>query len=155
MTKIKLLVVDDEPLAHKVLEGYCEKIEFWTKIKRVDQPDIKLRTNKIHLVNEISRTGIGLLFADKKHFIKVGGYNSDLVGWGWEDVDILLRMQMICNIEHKSIGYALHLADIKSNVNLKLDREYSYNIGISLNNIIAGNYLGTLATDLEEVNSYL
>lgn len=27
MTKIKLLIVDDEPLAHKVLEGYCEKID--------------------------------------------------------------------------------------------------------------------------------
>ncbi|MEM6378097.1 MAG: LytTR family DNA-binding domain-containing protein [Bacteroidota bacterium] len=28
MTKIKLLIVDDEPLAHKVLEGYCEKIDY-------------------------------------------------------------------------------------------------------------------------------
>lgn len=27
MTKIKLLIVDDEPLAHKILEGYCEKID--------------------------------------------------------------------------------------------------------------------------------
>lgn len=27
MTKIKLLIVDDEPLAHKVLEGYCAKID--------------------------------------------------------------------------------------------------------------------------------
>ena len=27
MTKIKVLIVDDEPLAHKVLEGYCEKID--------------------------------------------------------------------------------------------------------------------------------
>ena len=28
MTKIKLLIVDDEPLAHKVLEGYCEKLDY-------------------------------------------------------------------------------------------------------------------------------
>ena len=28
MNKIKLLIVDDEPLAHKVLESYCEKIEY-------------------------------------------------------------------------------------------------------------------------------
>ncbi|MFK7933411.1 MAG: LytR/AlgR family response regulator transcription factor [Saprospiraceae bacterium] len=27
MKKIKLLIVDDEPLAHKILEGYCEKID--------------------------------------------------------------------------------------------------------------------------------
>lgn len=27
MNKIKLLIVDDEPLAHKVLEGYCKKID--------------------------------------------------------------------------------------------------------------------------------
>ncbi|NRB53859.1 MAG: hypothetical protein HRU41_39790 [Saprospiraceae bacterium] len=28
MKKIKLLIVDDEPLAHKVLEGYCKKIDY-------------------------------------------------------------------------------------------------------------------------------
>lgn len=28
MTKIKLLLVDDEPLAHKVLEGYCQNIDY-------------------------------------------------------------------------------------------------------------------------------
>ena len=28
MTKIKLLIVDDEPLAHKVLESYCEKLDY-------------------------------------------------------------------------------------------------------------------------------
>ncbi len=28
MTKIKLLIVDDEPLAHKVLESYCENIDY-------------------------------------------------------------------------------------------------------------------------------
>lgn len=28
MTKIKLLLVDDEPLAHKVLESYCEKLDY-------------------------------------------------------------------------------------------------------------------------------
>ena len=28
MTKIKLLIVDDEPLAHKVLESYCDKLDY-------------------------------------------------------------------------------------------------------------------------------
>lgn len=28
MTKIKLLIVDDEPLAHKVLESYCQNIDY-------------------------------------------------------------------------------------------------------------------------------
>ena len=28
MKKIKLLIVDDEPLAHQVLAGYCEKLEY-------------------------------------------------------------------------------------------------------------------------------
>ncbi len=32
MTTLKLLIVDDEPLAHKVLSGYCEKIDFVTVI---------------------------------------------------------------------------------------------------------------------------
>ncbi len=28
MTKIKILIVDDEPLAHSVLEGYCKNIDY-------------------------------------------------------------------------------------------------------------------------------
>jgi len=28
MNKVKVLIVDDEPLAHKVLEGYCDKIDY-------------------------------------------------------------------------------------------------------------------------------
>ena len=28
MKNIKVLIVDDEPLAHKVLEGYCQNIEY-------------------------------------------------------------------------------------------------------------------------------
>ena len=28
MTKLKILIVDDEPLAHKVLEGYCVKLDY-------------------------------------------------------------------------------------------------------------------------------
>lgn len=28
MNTLKVLIVDDEPLAHKVIEGYCEKIDF-------------------------------------------------------------------------------------------------------------------------------
>lgn len=28
MSKVKILIVDDEPLAHKVLEGYCQKIDY-------------------------------------------------------------------------------------------------------------------------------
>ncbi len=28
MNKIKVLIVDDEPLAHEVLKGYCERIDF-------------------------------------------------------------------------------------------------------------------------------
>ena len=32
MKNIKLLIVDDEPLAHKVLESYCEKIAYITLV---------------------------------------------------------------------------------------------------------------------------
>ena len=28
MNKLRVLIVDDEPLAHKVIEGYCEKIDY-------------------------------------------------------------------------------------------------------------------------------
>jgi glycosyltransferase involved in cell wall biosynthesis len=57
-----------------------------------------------------TRKGTGLLFLRREHFLAVGGMNSDLAGWGWEDNDIAARLQMALGLEPREAGGAVHLS---------------------------------------------
>lgn len=53
----------------------------------------------------------GILFVSKKNFDKVGGYDESIDTYGWEDTDILSRLEML-GLEHKTInfdGSVIHL----------------------------------------------
>ena len=54
------------------------------------------------------RAGTGLLLAKKADLLHIGGYNSDLDSWGWEDDDVLVRLQYTQRRRVQS-GAALHL----------------------------------------------
>ena len=55
------------------------------------------------------RAGTGLLLARRDDLLRIGGYNSDLDSWGWEDDDILIRLQYVLGIRRVQSGAALHL----------------------------------------------
>jgi glycosyltransferase involved in cell wall biosynthesis len=42
-----------------------------------------------------TRAGPGLIVARKEDLIAIGGYRSDLQGWGWEDLDVHLRLSRV------------------------------------------------------------
>ncbi|MBZ5608250.1 MAG: glycosyl transferase family 2 [Acidobacteriia bacterium] len=52
----------------------------------------------------------GLLLSKKRELLEVQGYNSELEGWGWEDDDILVRLQYAVGLRRVLKGAALHLA---------------------------------------------
>ena len=55
------------------------------------------------------RAAPGLLATLKTHLLAIGGYNSDLRQWGWEDDDLQIRLQHICGLSQIENGIALHL----------------------------------------------
>jgi glycosyltransferase involved in cell wall biosynthesis len=56
------------------------------------------------------RTGPpGLLLAKKEDLLNIHGYNSDLESWGWEDDDVLVRLQYALGRRRVQSGAALHL----------------------------------------------
>jgi hypothetical protein len=55
------------------------------------------------------RAGTGLLLARKCDLLTIGGYNSDLDSWGWEDDDVLVRLQYVLKRRRTQTGAALHL----------------------------------------------
>lgn len=38
------------------------------------------------------RTAPGIMLIQKRHLVSVGGYRSDFLGWGWEDIDVQIRL---------------------------------------------------------------
>jgi glycosyltransferase involved in cell wall biosynthesis len=55
------------------------------------------------------RGGPGLLLTKKDDLLNIHGYNSDLDSWGWEDDDVLVRLQYALGRRRVQSGSALHL----------------------------------------------
>jgi hypothetical protein len=74
-----------------------------------DGTNVSVPTVRRHAMDG-SRAGCGLLLAMKEHFIAVGGYNSALEYWGWEDNDIRLRLRRVLSLSDMELGEALHIS---------------------------------------------
>jgi predicted glycosyltransferase involved in capsule biosynthesis len=60
--------------------------------------------------NDGTRNAPGLLMTSKANFERINGYNSNLVGWGWEDQDMIGRLTLGAGLERKFHGKALHIS---------------------------------------------
>ncbi len=65
-----------------------------------------------------SRCGSGLLFVTRRHMLAVGGFNSALNGWGFEDLDLQIRLQVVMKLSVRVIGTVVHIThgDEKRNI---------------------------------------
>jgi glycosyltransferase involved in cell wall biosynthesis len=99
--------------------------------------------------NNFSRSCPGILMGKREWFLKVSGYNSDLRGWGWEDIDILVRLGKQ-GFARKELGWGWHLWDDDIPV-LSSDKMASESINrtIALTNYSKGNFKGTYERDVE------
>jgi hypothetical protein len=57
-----------------------------------------------------ARQAPGLLLVRRADFLRIGGYNSRLVGWGWEDQDMIARLTLGRGLARINEGYAVHLS---------------------------------------------
>jgi glycosyltransferase involved in cell wall biosynthesis len=57
-----------------------------------------------------TRQAPGLLLVSRANFERIGGYNSDLHGWGWEDQDMISRLTLGLGLTRRTQGYAVHLS---------------------------------------------
>ena len=73
-----------------------------------DGRQIEVITSRISYPGQV-RKGTGLLFTRTSDFRAIGGMNSEIVGWGWEDNDVIVRLQIVLNLEPRETGTAVHL----------------------------------------------
>jgi hypothetical protein len=93
-----------------------------------------------------TRSGVGLVLVRRKHFIEVQGLNSNLRGWGYEDFDFQIRLQLALGLERVSLGQAQHVSHPSAQ---SAALTHSRNIAIAWQNYSQGKLLGTLDGDVE------
>jgi len=96
------------------------------------------------------RAGPGILLARKQDLLKVQGYNSNLETWGWEDDDILIRLQHVLALGRVQTGAALHLThgDERRTLHGPGSRSDQLNFLKCCRNYNNGQFLGTYDSDV-------
>lgn len=94
-----------------------------------------------------SRCGPGLILVKKTDFISVGGFNSGLEQWGFEDYDFQLRLQFALGLQRVTACEVVHLSHLVAAGVRKSDRR---NRAIAEDNYCRGDFVGTYLQDLEK-----
>jgi glycosyltransferase involved in cell wall biosynthesis len=120
------------------------------ELEMADGRTVLLETNRRRLADG-SRSAPGLVFLPKQRFEEVGGMNSDLEGWGWEDLDLLVRLQLGAGMRIERSGTATHIShgdELRHVPAGSRGENESRNASRCLYNYGAGHYLGTYADDV-------
>lgn len=111
---------------------------------------IRLETNRLRL-DDRSRGAPGLIFLRKKDFLDVGGMNAELERWGWEDLDLLARLQFSLGLERRSMGSVVHLShgdDVRNLGNMTRTISEAHNFSQCLASYCIGHFQGTYLEDV-------
>lgn len=96
-----------------------------------------------------SRSGPGVLLARKAWLTDISGFNSDLQGWGWEDIDVIFRLQKI-GLQRQSLGLGWHLTEDAPSATVVGKHESEMrNRALAFRNYSVGNFRGTLQRDVK------
>ena len=99
-----------------------------------------------------TRQAPGLLLVKREDFDAVGGYNSALDGWGWEDQDMICRLSLHARLERVNHGEVLHISHsdkARTQAFPVKDRWKSRDqmFRRALNNYDEGRFIGTFTID--------
>jgi glycosyltransferase involved in cell wall biosynthesis len=109
-------------------------------------------TNRCFYASDGSRAGQGQLLVRRSDLLAVEGYNSQLDGWGFEDIDILIRLQRVLSLRHLEVGEALHISHGDRVRNINRGSRFSnnkYNCDLAYSNYSKGDFNGSLLQDVE------
>ncbi len=97
-----------------------------------------------------ARSAPGVVCTERQHLIEVRGYNGDLAGYGWEDIDLLIRMGIKTGCAISATGEAVDRADRKNENEQGRLLSESQNYQSCLANYCLGIFDGSLEADYSE-----
>ncbi|MEX1367415.1 MAG: galactosyltransferase-related protein [Nannocystaceae bacterium] len=118
-------------------------------LETADGHTVWIETNRVRF-DDGSRSGPGLIFVRREHFEAVDGMNSDLVGWGWEDLDLVARLQLAGIASRQELGEVVHLSH--GNAARAGDSTHATeadNFSVCLANYRLGYHRGTYQDDVQ------
>lgn len=98
------------------------------------------------------RSLCGLMLLYKDHYIEVGGCDSRIKGWGFEDYDLQIRLQAQLGLQRVSLGRATHITHATAPAD-DLTLNNKRNTEQCFKRYSSGNFLGTYAEDVEYTKS--
>lgn len=110
----------------------------------------RVETNRVRF-RDGSRGGPGLILLEREHFLAVDGMNSDLEGWGWEDLDLVARLQLALGLKRRTEGRAVHLThgdEVRDLSGRSRGASEQANFAQCLANYRLGHYAGTYGDDV-------
>jgi predicted glycosyltransferase involved in capsule biosynthesis len=93
-----------------------------------------------------TRNGTGLVLVRREQFIAIEGLNSGLKGWGYEDVDFQVRLQLGLGLKRISMGRARHMSHPSI---AGAETTQARNIAVAWKNYSEGKLNGTFTQDVE------
>ncbi|MCE8440863.1 galactosyltransferase-related protein [Rhodovulum sulfidophilum] len=112
----------------------------------------RINTNTLYLTDG-ARAGPGLVLLRRADFLAVGGMKNTLTGWGWDDIDLIARLQMALGLDRHETGRAEHVPHGAAPASLaQADKGASEarNYRICLADYAVGDFQGTFETDVAE-----
>jgi glycosyl transferase family 7 (putative galactosyltransferase) len=98
-----------------------------------------------------SRCGPGLILVRKTDFISIGGFNSALEDWGFEDYDFQLRLQFALGLQRVTACEVVHLSHVSdAGDGAKKCESNRRNRAIAERNYCRGRFMGTYAQDVDK-----
>jgi predicted glycosyltransferase involved in capsule biosynthesis len=130
--------------------NHLKEIAYSIELVGLRNRKVRLETNRVRF-HDGSRSGPGLVFLARQDFFRVEGMNSDLKGWGWEDLDLLARLQLALGLQRHCLGAADHLThsdELRVLTNGTRTADEEMNFAICLANYSLGHYIGTYREDI-------
>jgi len=134
------------PIAPGRIAEFANIIE----IALTDGRRVRVETSRRHFDGD-ARSCPGIVFVARADLLTIDGFHSALVGWGWEDVDLQVRLGLLGRrcIE---MGRGVHLThgnDTRFFIGQQPADNNRRNQALSMARYDAGNLAGTLQADLE------
>jgi len=117
----------------------------------------QVETNRVRY-GDCSRSAPGIVMFRRESFLCVDGMNSDLQGWGFEDIDFLVRLQLATGRPPAQAGCGYHISHDdrhRTFTGKTPQHSESSNSARCLYNYQHGHFMGTYQDDIKTLHKLM
>jgi len=132
--------------------GQIAQLAYSMEIVLADGRRTRVETSRRFFEGD-ARSCPGIVYARRDDLLAIDGYHSELIGWGWEDIDLQVRLGFL-GLNRVELGYGQHLThgnEIRHVVGSSAADDNRRNQKRCMMRYDAGNFHGTLRQDVAKI----